>query len=194
MKWLSTKKLRKASLHPLKKCLLDASTLHRVELLAKDVSRQLLEHLRKAEVMSIAVDESTDCTDIAQLCIYVSFFDGVCFREELLGLIPLEGQTTGEVIFQKISSFFNEHELDLKRVCLLVTDGAPAMIDRVQGLVARLPAIAPHMQFLHCIIYQSVLCAKLSGDLKNTMDTNEHCELHLFNLQPTTSLFPSASC
>lgn len=27
------------------------------------------------------------------------------------------------------------------------------------------------MQFLHCIIHQSVLCAKLSGDLKNTMDT-----------------------
>ena len=27
------------------------------------------------------------------------------------------------------------------------------------------------MQFLHCIILQCVLCAKLSGDLKNTMDT-----------------------
>ena len=79
--------------------------------------------------------------------------------------------TLQEVIFQKIVSFFNEHELDLQKVCLLVTDGAPAMIGRVQGLVARLSAIAPHMQYLHCIIHQSVLCAKLSGDLKNTMDT-----------------------
>ncbi|XP_042272644.1 zinc finger BED domain-containing protein 5-like [Thunnus maccoyii] len=121
--------------------------------------------------MSIAVDESTDRTDMAQLCIYVRFFDGVCFWEEPLGLIPLEGHTTVEVIFQKIVSFFNERELDLQKVCLLVNDGTPTMIGRVQGLVARLSAIAPHMQFLHCVIHQSLLCATLGGDLKNTMDT-----------------------
>ena len=41
----------------------------------------------------------------------------------------------------------------------------------MRGLVARLAAIALHTQFLHRIIHQAVLCAKLSGDLKNTMDT-----------------------
>ena len=41
----------------------------------------------------------------------------------------------------------------------------------MKELVARLAAVAPHTQFLHCIIHQVVLCAKLSGDLKNTMDT-----------------------
>ena len=71
--------------------------------------------------MSHAVEESTDCTNVAQLCMYVRFYDGVRFREELLGLVPLEGHTTGEVIFQKIFTFFNEHELDLQKVCLLVT-------------------------------------------------------------------------
>ena len=56
-------------------------------------------------------------------------------------------------------------QLEIGKVCLLVTDGAPAMIGRVQGLIARLSAIAPRMQFLHCIIHQSLLCAQLSGDL-----------------------------
>lgn len=96
----------------------------------------------------------------------------MCFREELLGLIPLEGQTTGEVIFQKIVSFFNENELYLQKVCLLVTDGVPAMVG------------------LHCIINQSVLC----GDLKNTMDTVMNTEFHPLNLQLTISPFPSAAC
>lgn len=77
----------------------DTTTLRRVELLANDVSKKLMENLRKTEFMSVAVDESTDCTDMAQLCIYVRFFDGVQLREELLGLVPLEGHTTGEVIF-----------------------------------------------------------------------------------------------
>lgn len=52
------------------------------------------------------MDESTDCTDMAQLCIYVRFHDRVLFREELLGLILMEGHTTGEVMFQKILTFF----------------------------------------------------------------------------------------
>lgn len=82
------------------------------------------------------------------------------FREELLGLIPLEGHTTGEVLFQNVVAFFSEHKLDLQKVCLLVTDGAPAMLGRVQELAAS----------LLCIIHESVLCTKLSGELKNTMD------------------------
>lgn len=40
--------------------------------------------------MSIIVDESTYCTDMAQLCIYVTFHNGVRFREELLGIILME--------------------------------------------------------------------------------------------------------
>ncbi|XDV21802.1 hypothetical protein PO909_026822 [Leuciscus waleckii] len=134
----------------------DTSALRRVDLLAKDVFDKLLENIQKTELMSIAIDESTDTTDVAQM--------------ELLGLIPLEGHTTGEVLFQNVVAFFSEHKLDLQKVCLLVTDGAPAMLGRVQGLAARLSAVAPQMQFLHCIIHESVLCAKLSGELKNTMD------------------------
>ena len=100
-------KVKESVISSIKKVpLSDTSTLLRVELLATDVAGKLLENLRKAEFMSIAVDESTDCTDMAQLCIYVRFYDGVRFREELLGLVPLEGHTTGEVIFQKIVTFF----------------------------------------------------------------------------------------
>uniref|UniRef100_A0A8C1P3C2 SPIN-DOC-like zinc-finger domain-containing protein n=1 Tax=Cyprinus carpio TaxID=7962 RepID=A0A8C1P3C2_CYPCA len=108
----------------------------------------------------------SDTSALHQMC--------VCFCKELLGLIPLEGHTTGEVLFQMSHFsgvlFFSEHKLDLQKVCLLITDGAPVMLGRVQGLAARLSAVAPQMQFLHCIIHESVLCTKLCGELKNTMD------------------------
>ena len=65
----------------------ETSNIRRVQLLATDVFETLLEDLKKADVMSIAVDESTDKTDTAQLCIYVCFFNGKCFREELLSLL-----------------------------------------------------------------------------------------------------------
>lgn len=149
----------------------DTTTARRMDVLATNVFETLLDQLRKADVMSLAVDESTDNSDTAQLCLYVRFFDGDVFREDILGLIPLEGHTTGEIVFQKIVDFFKDNGLNLENVNMLVTDGAPSMAGRVKGLSARLGAIAPRMKSLHCLIHQSVLCARLSGELKNTMDS-----------------------
>lgn len=169
---VTDEKTRKSVIDSIKQIpISDTSNMRRVESLASDVFETLLDKLRKAEVMSLAVDESTDNGDVAQLCLYVRFFDGECFREDLLGLIPLEGHTTGEILFTKIASFFEENNLDLARVNMLVTDGAPSMVGRDQGLAARMAAVAPHMRSLHCLIHQSLLCAKLSAKLKETMDS-----------------------
>ena len=56
---------------------------------------------KKTDVLSISVEESTHCTDMAQLCFDV----WRSFREELLGLILMEGPTTGEPMFLKIITF-----------------------------------------------------------------------------------------
>lgn len=128
--------------------------MRRVESLACDIFETLLDKLRKAEVMSLAVDESTDNSDV-----------GECFCEDLLGLIPLEGKTTGEILYTKIVAFFEENNLDLARVNILLTDGAPLMVGRDQGLTASMAAAAPQMRSLHCLIHQSLMYAKLCGEL-----------------------------
>ena len=51
----------------------DISNIRRVQLLATDVFETFLEDQKKADVMSIAVDLSTDKTDTAQLCMSVFF-------------------------------------------------------------------------------------------------------------------------
>ena len=47
----------------------DRSNMRRVECLASDVFETLLSKRRKAGVMSLAVDESTGNSDVAQLCL-----------------------------------------------------------------------------------------------------------------------------
>ena len=54
---------------------------------------------------------------------------------------------------------------------MLVTDGAPSMTGKVNGLASRWSAVAPQMISPYCIVHQTVLCAKLSGELKSTMDS-----------------------
>lgn len=44
------------------------------------------------------------------------------------------------------------------------------MIGKDNGLVAKIKKLAPGMQSIHCIIHQSILCAKLSGELKEVME------------------------
>ena len=51
----------------------DTSNMRRVESLASDVFKTLLENVRKAKVMSLVMDESTDNSDVAQLCLCAIF-------------------------------------------------------------------------------------------------------------------------
>ena len=91
---------------------------------------------------------------MAQLCFDVRR----SFREELLGLILMEGPTTGEPMFLKIITLFNQCEVDLQKVSLLVTDGAPAMIGRFQGLTVKLASVAPHAVFT--LLFISLSCVQ----------------------------------
>ena len=104
------------------------------------------------------------------MCIFIRHFDGKDFKEELLALIPLEGLTTGAIIFGTLEELFQKHGLSFEKVNLAVTDGAPAMIGRNRGLVSRIKAVAPSINTRRCLIHQIVLWAKLSGDLKEVMD------------------------
>uniref|UniRef100_A0A3Q1GNQ4 HAT C-terminal dimerisation domain-containing protein n=1 Tax=Acanthochromis polyacanthus TaxID=80966 RepID=A0A3Q1GNQ4_9TELE len=133
------------------------STSRRIDALSDAVQKAIITDLNQANYFSLAIDESTDNTDVSQMCVYVRYFDGKVFREELLSLIPLEGNTTGDIIFTKLEEIFKLHSLSFEKVNLIVTDGAPAMI-------------APQINGLHCLIHQSVLCARLSGELRGVMD------------------------
>ena len=70
--------------------------------------------------MSVAVHESTENSDVAQLCLMIDYLIANGFREDLLGLIVLEGYMTGEIMFV---SFFEDNNLDLEHI-MLITDGA----------------------------------------------------------------------
>ncbi|XP_071059414.1 zinc finger BED domain-containing protein 5-like [Pseudochaenichthys georgianus] len=166
---LATDKSMDRIVASLKQVPLSASTTaRRVHVLAEDVQRLVLDEVKKAEHISVAIDESTDTTDISQLSVFVRYFDEKDFKEELLALIPLEGNT--EIIFEKVEELFKKHGLLLQKVNLIVTDGAPAMVGKNRGMVSRFKNVAPKTNALHCLIHQSVLYAKLSGDLKDVMD------------------------
>ncbi|KAI6655717.1 General transcription factor II-I repeat domain-containing protein 2A-like [Oopsacas minuta] len=74
----------------------------RVDDLATNIQKTLINKLGACQFYSLAIDESTDVCDTAQLAIFIR---GVtkCFEvvEELLDLCPMKGTTTGQDISTK---------------------------------------------------------------------------------------------
>lgn len=134
--------------------------------MSSDIYHQLCEKAKCFDAYSVALDESTDITNTAQLTIYVRGVDcNFELTEELLTIIPMHGQTTANEIFCHLCDTLENAGLPWKSFVGITTDGAPSMIGRKNGLV---PLVKKNLQeegveeaiALHCIIHQQALCSK----------------------------------
>ena len=74
----------------------DSTMTRRVERMSEDVSEQLIQSQEDPVFFSIALDESTDATDTAQLAIFGRIVDQeLNVKEKLLGLVAMEEPTRG---------------------------------------------------------------------------------------------------
>uniref|UniRef100_A0A3P8TSU5 DUF4371 domain-containing protein n=1 Tax=Amphiprion percula TaxID=161767 RepID=A0A3P8TSU5_AMPPE len=136
----------------------DSTLSRRVENISDDLFIKLIDDLQKTQLFSLAIDESTDVSETAQLMIWARFFNGDTFMEEMLALLPLTGQTRGEDICLALMDFFQGPgtEIDLGKLVSITTDGAPSMVGKERGLVA--------------LMRKEDLCCKLTGgEVKTTM-------------------------
>ena len=71
----------------------DSTMTRRVEMMSEDVSEQLIQSQDDPVFFSIALDESTDATDTAQLAIFGRIVDQkLNAKEKLLGLVAMRGE------------------------------------------------------------------------------------------------------
>ena len=147
--------------------------MRRTELLAYDLMSQLDEGLQNAPGISLAIDESTDKTDDAQLMVFVRYYNpGVKeFCQDFMGVIDLKERTRGEDIYQALKSMLDSKNIDAKSIISVTTDKDPSMIGRCRGLTARLKEDNPDIINCHCIIRQSVLFASMQDEFYKVMET-----------------------
>ena len=90
---------------------------------------------QESSLFSLAVDESTDITDSAQLLIFIrSLSSDFKLTEDLLSMETLSSRTCGEDIFNAVKGACIRKKLNLKNLRGICTDGVPAMTGSVRGL------------------------------------------------------------
>ena len=146
----------------------------RVTSCISDINNQLREVLQISEAISLAIDESTDICSVAQLCIFVrsvsSDFD---ITEELLDIVPLEGQTRGIDIYELTMDTLSKYECPLGKIYSVATDGARSMTGSRIGFTTLLKnndKTRSDLLSYHCIIHQENLAALHSASLMEVMN------------------------
>lgn len=139
----------------------------RIEDLAGDLNNQLKDRVKSFIAFSIAIDESTDVSDVAQLGIFICGVDAsLTITEEFVALVPMTDTTTADDPFASLVGALDRLEVDWSRAVSVATDGAPSMVRKKAGVVVKLrekvQAVNPDQVFwnFHCILHQEALCSK----------------------------------
>ena len=133
----------------------------RIEDISENITEQLCHKAMKCSYYSLASDESTDSTDMAQLLMFVrSIDDNFNVPEEL---VVCSCRTTGKDICSAIIDHVTKKlSSDFKTLFGLCTDGAPAMCAKTNGAMALLQEHnGRKITMNHCITYWQVLCRKV---------------------------------
>ena len=159
----------------------------RSEAIAEDLTRQLWKDIADCECFSLQLDESTNVSDTAQLCIFIRMvFTNMTAKEELLTILPLKEHTRGEDIFKSFKNFIEKTQFPVCKLMSITMDGAPAMVGHSNGFIAKCREDDDFPDFLnyHCIIHQQALCAKMLN-MKEIMDvaTKISCSIRARSLQ-----------
>ncbi|GFY15827.1 uncharacterized protein TNCV_1284721 [Trichonephila clavipes] len=92
--------------------------------MCSNITTQHIEDLKLVSALPIAVDESCDINDTAQVTLFVRFMSHSGPKEELLGLLPLKGQTRGKGIANAVIECMDKHHIPLDKIVSILTDGA----------------------------------------------------------------------
>ena len=122
---------------------LSARTVNRrIEEMSENLKSSQENCFEKLQFFLIAIDESTDTTDTAQLAVSVGGIkENFHVSEKFVERISLKNTTTVANILKALLQCLAAKNLNLSRLVSITTDGTPSMVGKNKGLVSLLQTL-----------------------------------------------------
>nr|KAF6285886.1 hypothetical protein mMyoMyo1_009457 [Myotis myotis] len=139
----------------------------RVELIDEDLASKLNSKAEFLKFYSLALDESNDVKDTAQLLIFIRGISDNFEITEFLAMEPLKGKTRGEDFYDQVSTVIEKMKVPWSKLANVTTDGSANLTGKNVELLKRIEDKVkeenPNQDviFLHCIIHQESLCKSI---------------------------------
>ena len=140
----------------------------RIDTMACHLEDALAENINKFSHFSLALDESTDINDTAQLAVFIrGVTDDFEVKEELLDLSSMKSTTTGEDTTKEVLKVSENLGWTKKKLSGLTTDGASTMVGKHKGFRKNFLETfgSQEAELNHCIIHQEKLCSKVLDNI-----------------------------
>ena len=143
-------------------CLSHQTIGRRIDDLGDNIESTLKDKLSACILCSLALDESTDQNDTAQLVIFIRGIDeNFNIIEEMLDLCQIKGTTTGKDIYEFVNLSSDKFDIDRKSIYSITTDGAPALTGKHNSFITLFKESVDHeILRYHCLIHQEQLCGQ----------------------------------
>ncbi|CAI5669575.1 unnamed protein product [Oreochromis niloticus] len=157
---------------------------HRISDINTAIESQLHSDLQACEYFSVALDESWNIQDKPQLAIFARSVSNDCvIKEELLDIVPLKDRTRGIDVKETMMAAFEKANLPITKLTAIATDGAPAMMGSVNGLVGLCKADQTIPDFWNFIHMEQLMSKSLNLDnvMKPVMEIVNYIRTHALN-------------
>lgn len=141
-------------------------------LLSQTIVEDMVEKIRHSEFYGLLTDEVTDISNICQLVTFIKLFDvekghaDTIFIDcsDLLSHSPTASPNADSIV-TCISKKFQELNIEIKKLCAFVSDGAKVMMGEQGGAAQKIrEKFSKIMINIHCICHRLALACNDTGD------------------------------
>ncbi|XP_056619959.1 zinc finger MYM-type protein 1-like [Triplophysa dalaica] len=125
-----------------------------IHCIASVVSQAVKTQIDAAPFFAWQVDETTDISNQAQLSISVRYVDGnAAIQERFVGFFNVSGGRDAQSVYEVVATAMAPFRFEEKLVAQTY-DGAAVMASALNGLQAKVKAVAPSAMFVHCYAHR----------------------------------------